>query len=201
MDSKGLALARTAAHVCVFGGSRSGTVPEFATFAYDLGVALGRNGHSLIYGAGPEGLMHAVAQGVWDQGGDVSGVIPSYLAALETGRDDRVALQMVTDLHDRKRLMTQDADAIIALPGGLGTLDELFDTLAGYQLNQHGKRVIVCNIADFYTPLQELLEHVFQHGFASASDGDGGLIFCTTLGEVLEVLAEASQAYRRPGSV
>lgn len=194
MDLKGLALTRAATRVCVFGGSRSGTVPEFATFAHDLGVGLEKNGYSLIYGVGP-------AEGVWDQDDDVMGVTPSYLAALETGLDHRLVPQGVTDPHHRKRLMTQDADAIIALPGGPGTLDELFDTLAGYQLNQHGKRVIVCNIADFYTPLQESLEHVFQHGFAGAFDGYGSLVFCTTLDEVLDALADASPALRRMESV
>jgi uncharacterized protein (TIGR00730 family) len=146
--------------VCVYCGSGPGTDPHFVEAAIALGKALAENGIRLVYGGGSVGLMGAVATSVLDHGGTVTGIIPGFL----TNREDalkRVQEMIVTpDMHERKRLMFERSDAFVALPGGIGTLEELVEQLTWQQLGRHSKPVLLANIEGFWEPLLALLAHM-----------------------------------------
>jgi len=155
--------------VCVFCGSRSGGDPAFAAAAADLGTALASAGLRLVYGAGDVGLMGAVAGAAITAGGRALGVIPGHLVPREA-RGRPYGDQVVTEtMHERKKVMFMNADAIVALPGGPGTLDELFEVLTWRQLGLHAKPVLLLNVNGYWDPLLGLLAHVVGAGFADAS--------------------------------
>jgi uncharacterized protein (TIGR00730 family) len=146
--------------VCVYCGSGPGTNHRFVEAATALGKALAENGIRLVYGGGSIGLMGAVATSVLDHGGTVTGIIPDFLTARENALT-RVQEMIVTpDMHERKRLMFERSDAFVALPGGIGTLEELVEQLTWKQLGRHTKPVLLANIDSFWEPLLALLAHM-----------------------------------------
>jgi uncharacterized protein (TIGR00730 family) len=146
--------------VCVYCGSGPGTNPRFVEAAKAFGKILAESGIRLVYGGGSIGLMGAVATSVLDHGGKVTGIIPDFLTIRENALR-RVQEMIVTpDMHERKRLMFEHADAFVALPGGVGTLEELVEQLTWQQLGRHSKPVLIANIEGFWEPLLTLLTHM-----------------------------------------
>jgi uncharacterized protein (TIGR00730 family) len=146
--------------VCVYCGSGPGTNPLFTEAAKAFGKALAENGIRLVYGGGSLGLMGAVATSVLDHGGAVTGIIPDFLTLRENALT-RVQEMIVTpDMHERKRLMFERSDAFVALPGGVGTLEELVEQLTWKQLGRHEKPVLLANVDNFWEPLFALLAHM-----------------------------------------
>src|ERR1700760_4820900 len=146
--------------VCVYCGSGPGTNPHFMESAKAFGKVLAENGIRLVYGGGSLGIMGAVASSVIDHGGQVTGIIPDFLKLRENALK-RVQEMIVTpDMHERKRLMFEHSDAFVALPGGIGTLEELVEQLTWQQLGRHSKPVLLANIDGFWEPLLALLAHM-----------------------------------------
>jgi uncharacterized protein (TIGR00730 family) len=155
--------------VCVYCGSGAGTNPRFIESARALGKTLAENRIRLVYGGGAVGMMGAVASSVLDHGGTVTGIIPGFLTAKENALK-RVQEMIVTpDMHERKRLMFEHADAFVALPGGIGTLEELVEQLTWQQLGRHSKPVLLANIDGFWEPLLELIAHMRATQFIRAN--------------------------------
>ena len=155
--------------VCVFCGSREGDDPAYAAAARDLGAGLAGAGLRLVYGAGDVGLMGAVARAAIEAGGETFGVIPQHLVAREAGRRDLSRLVVTETMHERKKVMFMNADAIVTLPGGPGSLDELFEVLTWRQLGLHAKPVFLLNVNGYWDPLVQLLDHIVARGFADPS--------------------------------
>ncbi len=159
--------------ICVFCGSASGGDPVFADAARQLGRVLATNDIGLVYGGGGRGLMGALAHAVLEHGGRVTGIIPDFLTdgdALLSGRDGRrIEHVVVPDMHTRKRLMFERADAFVALPGGIGTLEELVEQMTWVQLARHAKPVLIADVAGFWRPLLALFAHMRDAGFIYAS--------------------------------
>ncbi len=146
--------------VCVYCGSGPGTNPRFIEAAIALGKAFAENDIRLVYGGGSIGLMGAVATSVLDHGGAVTGIIPDFLTSREHALT-RVQEMIVTpDMHERKRLMFERSDAFVALPGGIGTLEELVEQLTWQQLGRHSKPILIAIIDGFWEPLLALLIHM-----------------------------------------
>jgi uncharacterized protein (TIGR00730 family) len=146
--------------VCVYCGSGPGTNPRFVETAIALGKALAENAIRLVYGGGSIGLMGAVATSVLDHGGSVTGIIPDFLTTRENALKRVQELIVTPDMHERKRLMFERSDAFVALPGGIGTLEELVEQLTWQQLGRHAKPVLLANIDGFWEPLLALLAHM-----------------------------------------
>jgi uncharacterized protein (TIGR00730 family) len=146
--------------VCVYCGSGPGTNPRFVEAAKALGKALAEGGIRLVYGGGSIGLMGAVATSVLDHGGAVTGIIPDFLTIRENALKRVQELIVTPDMHERKRLMFEHSDAFVALPGGIGTLEELVEQLTWQQLGRHSKPVLLANIEGFWEPLLALLAHM-----------------------------------------
>src|SRR6516164_7947538 len=154
--------------VCVYCASGPGTVPAFMDAARNFGRILAGNGIRLVYGGGSVGLMGALAESVLDHGGLVTGVIPDFLVNREHMLV-RVQERIITrDMHERKRVMFERADAFVALPGGVGTLEELVEQLTWAQLGRHKKPILILNTADFWEPLCQLLEQMERLDFIRA---------------------------------
>ncbi len=151
--------------VCVYCGSGPGTDPRFVEAAIALGKALAESGIRLVYGGGSIGLMGAVATSVLDHGGTVTGIIPGFLTARENALKRVQELIVTPDMHERKRLMFEHSDAFVALPGGIGTLEELVEQLTWQQLGRHSKPVLLANIGGFWEPLLALLAHMRETQF------------------------------------
>ncbi|KMK67943.1 TIGR00730 family Rossman fold protein [Puniceibacterium sp. IMCC21224] len=155
--------------ICVYCGARSGSDPTFATEAEALGRAIAAEGWRLVYGAGDVGLMGIVARATQAAGGDTFGVIPQHLLAWEVGKTDLTRFVVTETMHERKKVMVMNADAIVVMPGGAGSLDEFFEVLTWRQLGLHGKPIFLMNVNGYWDPLNALLQHVVDHGFADAS--------------------------------
>ena len=151
--------------LCVYCGSRPGADPAFKEAAEWIGREAARRDCRIVYGGGKLGLMGATAGAARDAGGRVFGVIPDFLVELE-GILDGVDHKVVKTMHERKMLMFEESDAILTLPGGIGTLEELIEVLSWARLALHRKPIIVLNMKEFWTPLKGLLEHVVEEGFA-----------------------------------
>jgi len=151
--------------VCVFCGSQNGFAPAYATAAQKLGAGLAQNGWPLVYGGGSVGLMGLVARDVLANQGNVIGVITQVLMAEEVGLAEATELIVTETMQERKALMIARAAAFVILPGGFGTLDELFEILALKQLGYLAKPIILINLKGFYDPLLKLLEHIATQGF------------------------------------
>ncbi|MGY6645785.1 MAG: LOG family protein [Salinarimonas sp.] len=154
--------------ICVYCGSGSGSDPAFAEAAKALGRAMAAENISLVYGGGAVGLMGTVARSVLDHGGHVTGIIPDFLMAKERMLSDVQDTIVVSDMHTRKQMMFEKADAFVALPGGIGTLEELVEQMTWAQLGRHRKPILMLSVADFYKPLLVLLAHMRQSGFIRA---------------------------------
>jgi uncharacterized protein (TIGR00730 family) len=151
--------------VCVFCGSSSGSRPEYADAARRLGAALARRGLGLIYGAGNVGLMGVLADAALAAGGRVVGVIPHALVQRELAHAGLSELHVVDTMHERKARMADGADAFAALPGGYGTLDELFEILTWAQLGLHARPVGLLNVCGYFDPLLAWTDHAVREGF------------------------------------
>ena len=151
--------------ICVFCGSSTGARPVYTQAAADRGAAVAGSGLGLVYGGGNVGLMGAVASAALDAGGEVIGVIPQMLLEREIGNLDVTQLHVVESMHERKALMADLSDAFVALPGGLGTLEELFEVLTWSQLGLHVKPVALLDIDGFFGPLIAMLDHAVAEGF------------------------------------
>ena len=152
--------------VCVYCGSRDGGDPAYAQSATDTGEMLAANNWRLVYGAGDVGLMGRVANAVQAAKGATFGVIPVHLLDWEVGKRDLDTFIITETMHERKKVMFMNCDAVVVLPGGAGSLDEFFEALTWRQLGLHGKPIILLNINGFWNPLKALLDHVVGEGFA-----------------------------------
>jgi uncharacterized protein (TIGR00730 family) len=152
--------------VCVFCGARPGARPAYARAARDTGSLLARRGWRLVYGAGDVGLMGEVARAAQSAGGATFGVIPTHLLAREVGKRDLSTLVVTEDMHERKKVMFMNSDAIVLLPGGAGSLDELFEVLTWRQLGLHARPILLLNTEGYWDPLMALIDHIIAEGFA-----------------------------------
>lgn len=179
--------------LAVFLGSRDGTDPALADAAYAVGRGLGERGIELVYGGGGSGLMGRISQGVLDAGGRVYGVIPRFMVEREWGRVHQpgVELHVVETMHDRKAMMARRAQAFLTLPGGLGTLEELFEVWTWQTLSLHAKPVGLFNAGGFWDPLVQTLHRLADAGFMDAATVDA-LVVGDDLDDVLRRLAEAA---------
>ncbi len=157
--------AKSIGSVCVYCGSGLGQNPAYTAAARTLGVELAAHGLGLVYGGGSLGLMGEVARATLDHGGRVTGIIPSFLTEKEKMMRDVDELIVTTDMHERKRIMFERSDAFVALPGGVGTLEELVEQLTWVQLGRHAKPVVVANIEGFWNPFLALLTHMKADAF------------------------------------
>lgn len=151
--------------LCVYCGSSAGGDRRFAEAARELGGALGEAGIELVFGGGRVGLMGVVADAVLAAGGRVVGVIPDRLRSAELAHQGVSELVVTANMHDRKRVMAERADAFAVLPGGIGTLDEMFEMLTWRALGLHDKAIFIVDIAGYWQPLRGLLDHLAAHGF------------------------------------
>jgi uncharacterized protein (TIGR00730 family) len=183
--------------ICVYCGSGPGTNPAFMEAARRFGRILAENGIALVYGGGSAGLMGACAEAVLDHGGSVTGIIPEFL----TDREHmlmRVQERIITrDLHERKQLMFERADAFVALPGGVGTLEELVEQLTWAQLGRHRKPILIANIDHFWDPLCALLQHMEKLQFIRAGL-DVNLLVAERVEDIVPKLIEAARAVSEP---
>ena len=155
--------------VCVYCGSRPGDDPAFTRDAEAMGRGLAEAGLRLVYGAGDVGLMGSVARSAQEAGGETFGVIPAHLVAWEVGKTDLTSYIVTETMHERKKVMFMNCDAVVVLPGGAGSLDEFFEVLTWRQLGLHEKPIVVLNVNGFWDPLVGLLDHVIDQGFAEQS--------------------------------
>ncbi len=151
--------------ICVYCGSRKGVAEHFVRSAREVGRWIGRHGGQLVYGGGNNGLMGEVADATLAAGGRVVGIIPQALVEKEWAKRDCTELHIVHSMHDRKRMMAERADAFLALPGGIGTFEELFEVWTWRQLGYHDKPVGVLDVDGYYAPLLDFLRSSVRHGF------------------------------------
>ncbi len=179
--------------ICVYCASGPGNDPAFMEAATKLGRILAENGVRLVYGGGSVGLMGALAESVLDHGGAVTGVIPDFLVNREHMLL-RVQERVITrDMHERKRVMFERADAFVALPGGVGTLEELVEQLTWAQLGRHKKPILILNVARFWDPLCQLLDQMERLDFIRAGS-PVTLLVAERVEEILPKLLEAARS-------
>ena len=152
--------------LCVYCGSSGAVEARYREAASELGARLAAAGIELVYGGGRVGLMGLLAEGALTAGGKVTGIIPRRLLDAEVAHLGVTELVVVDSMHDRKRLMAEKADAFSVLPGGIGTLDELFEIVSWKQLELHDKPILLVDIGGYWTPLHALLDHIVVTGFA-----------------------------------
>jgi hypothetical protein len=181
--------------ICVYCGSRHGTRPEYTEAARSLGAAIGQRGWQLVYGGGKVGLMGEVADAVLAAGGRVIGVIPESLEKLEVGHTGLTELHVVSTMHVRKQMMAERADAFIALPGGIGTLEELYEVWTWRQLKYHDNPIGLLDTAGYWQPLLRFMDHTVVEGFLGAAMRDLVLVGNEPVA-LLDRVAAAAQAAR-----
>ena len=179
--------------LAVYCGSASGSKPVFAEATRATATAMIENGVDLVYGGGRLGLMGLIADNVLGLGGKVYGVIPQALVDIEVAHTRVTELHTVANMHERKAKMTDLADAFLALPGGIGTLDELFEAWSWNALGYHAKPLCLLNVEGFWDGLIEFIEHAHQCGFLSAQRR-AQLLVAETPDEALKLLDEAAAA-------
>jgi uncharacterized protein (TIGR00730 family) len=172
--------------ICVYCGSSVGNDPGYAGAAERLGMVLARAGLRLIYGGGSVGLMGVMARAALRHGGEVNGIIPGFLKERELQLTDVTELTVTRDMHERKREMFERADAFVALPGGIGTLEEVVEMMTWVQLGQHEKPIVLVNYAGFWEPLVKLLDHMTDAGFLRVPREKASLY--QVVGDVDEIL-------------
>ena len=158
--------------VTVYCSSSSAVAPEFQGAARELGRAIAKNNWRLVYGGNFVGLMAAVAQGARDAGGKVTGITPQLLVDKGITDPHLDELVVTNDMRDRKALLEERGDGFVALPGGLGTYEEVFEIMVGRQLGYHDKPIVLLNIADYYRPMLDMVEHGIQHKFIRTATRD-----------------------------
>ena len=179
--------------ICVYCGSGPGTDPAFVAAARAFGKILAQNNIGLVYGGGAVGMMGELAQTVAANGGQVTGIIPEFLMAREHALQTTQGLIVTRDMHERKRKMFELADAFVALPGGVGTLEELVEQLTWVQLGRHRKPVLAANIEGFWEPLCALLEHMKTLEFIRG-DLSFDLLVADKVEDILPMLQKAADA-------
>jgi uncharacterized protein (TIGR00730 family) len=182
--------------LCVYCGSRMGDSPAFESAARELGTLIGRQGGQLVYGGGKVGLMGAVADATLAAGGRVIGVIPQALLDREVGHRGLSELHVVQTMHERKTLMAQHADAFVALPGGIGTLEELYEVWSWQQLGYHDKPVALLNVDGYYDALLDFMRIGHQRGFVSDAQHQA----LTVAHNAAVLLDQLSRAVARPSA-
>ena len=158
--------------ICVFCGSRRGRDPAHTAAAAAVGRMLAARKWRLVYGAGDVGMMGEVARAVQAAGGRTFGVIPVHLMKLEAGKRDLSQFVVTENMHERKKVMFMNADAIVTLPGGPGSMDEFFEVMTWRQLGLHEKPIYLLNVGGYWDPLVALIEHMVEAGFADQSFRD-----------------------------
>jgi len=179
--------------LCVYCGSSPGTDPAFVETAQAFGKILAENDIRLVYGGGSTGLMGALAHAVLGHGGEVTGIIPEFLVRRERPRANGADQIVVADMHERKRQMFERADGFVALPGGIGTLEELVEQLTWAQLGRHKKPILIANIKGYWDPLLTLVDHMRAVQFLPASLGVDFLV----ADRVTDILPKIANAARR----
>ncbi len=182
--------------ICVYCGSSRGSDPRFAAAAEALGAILAREELGLVYGGGNSGLMGLVARATLRGGGHVCGIIPEFLKSRELMLKEAQELIVVPDMHTRKRLMFERADAFIALPGGIGTLEELVEQLTWAQLEQHRKPILLLDVAGFWRPLMSLVAHMRENQFIRPGL-DFHYLVAERVEDVIPMLQKAAQRAER----
>ncbi|MEP3295124.1 MAG: TIGR00730 family Rossman fold protein [Pseudoruegeria sp.] len=162
-------MAESSHSICVFCGSRPGKRPEYAKTAHRIGQLIAENGWRLVYGTGDVGLMGTVANAAQNHGGETFGVIPTHLLDWEVGKRDLTNFIITENMHERKKVMYMNSDAIVVLPGGAGSLDEFFEVLTWRQLGLHTKPIFFLNPENYWGPLGDLMNHMVDQGFADNS--------------------------------
>ena len=183
--------------ICVYCGSGDGRDPAFKAAADRFGQIMAENGIGLVYGGGSLGLMGATARSVLRHGGHVTGIIPEFLVERERMLRDVQTLTVTKDMHERKQLMFETADAFVALPGGIGTLEETVEMLTWSQLGQHAKPVALANIEGYWDPLRVLLTHMRQEAFIRP-ELEVCYIVVNSVEDLLPKLHEAAAAAPEP---
>jgi uncharacterized protein (TIGR00730 family) len=178
--------------LCVYCGSSPGTDPAFAEAARAFGKILAENGIRLVYGGGSTGLMGALAEAVFKNGGDVTGIIPEFLTNRERPRRLAQELIVTRDMHERKAKMFERADGFVALPGGIGTLEELVEQLTWAQLGRHKKPILLANIKGYWDPLLTLIDHMRAQDFLPALPR----VDCLVADRVEDILPKLRDAVR-----
>jgi len=186
-------------NICVYCGSSTGADPRFGEAADALGAAMARAGYGLVFGGGEDGLMGRVAHSVLANGGNVIGIIPKFLIRREHAMREAQELIVVDDMHRRKLLMFERADAFIALPGGIGTLEELVEQLTWVQLQRHAKPVLIADIGGFWRPLLSLIAHMHNLGFIREGF-DLRYLVAERIDDVLPMLEAASRRIPSPAT-
>lgn len=174
--------------VCVFAGSSAGSDPAYTEAARDLGATLTERGLGIVYGGAKVGLMGTLADVALEAGGEVIGVIPAGLGRREIAHPGLSDLHVVSTMHERKALMAELGDAFVALPGGLGTLDELLEATTWTQLGIHRKPVGLLDVKGYWAPLRALVDHAAEHGFVSYGSREV-LLSSADPGELMDALA------------
>ncbi|HZT46741.1 MAG TPA: TIGR00730 family Rossman fold protein [Hyphomicrobiaceae bacterium] len=184
-------------NICVYCGSNVGTNPRYAETARTLGALMAGERVGLVYGGGGVGLMGELARSVQMHGGRVTGIIPAFLSRKERMLRDVDELIVVEDMHQRKKLMFDKSDAFVALPGGIGTLEELVEQLTWAQLGRHAKPIVLVNVDGFWEPLLALLRHMHSEAFIRQ---DMDVRFTTVAGpeEVIPAVRAATRARQQP---
>ena len=182
--------------VCVYCGSSVGADPVYAEAARAAGAALAARGLRLVYGGGRVGLMGLTADACLAAGGRVTGVIPDFLAVREVAHQGVADMRIVASMHDRKQIMADEADGFIALPGGLGTLEELFEIWTWSQLGRHAKPVGLLNVQGYFDPLLTFLDRMAEEGFVEARHRA-----MLVVGDDIDALLDGLANYQHPGAV
>ena len=179
--------------ICVYCGSGPGTDPAFVAAARAFGAILAQNRIGLVFGGGAVGIMGELADAVHAHGGEVTGIIPDFLVAREHAKRGAHGLIVTRDMHERKRRMFEMADAFVALPGGVGTLEEIVEQMTWAQLGRHRKPILLANIAGFWEPLCALLDHMKKLEFIRG-DLNFDLLVADTVDDILPMLRKAEEA-------
>jgi uncharacterized protein (TIGR00730 family) len=185
--------------VCVYCGSSFGSDPAHEAAATRLGQIIAEEGLRLVYGGGSVGLMGTVANSALESGGAVTGIIPRFLEKREVMLETLEDLVITEDMHERKHLMFQKSDAFIALPGGIGTLEEAVEMMTWAQLGQHRKPVVLANINGFWSPLLELLDHMRAQGYIRP-DTEVPYLVARKVEDILPMLRQALTGEPLPSS-
>lgn len=173
--------------ICVFAGSAQGTKASYSKSAIDLGQEIAKRSYRMVYGGGSKGLMGVVADAVLEGGSSVTGVITEKLHDVEVGHKNLTSLEIVSSMHERKSRMAELSDAIISLPGGVGTWEEFFEALAWNQLGIYSKPIVLYNVDDYYSKLFEFTQFSVQEGFLPETTHEE-LFISKSLEEIFEFI-------------
>jgi uncharacterized protein (TIGR00730 family) len=188
--------------ICVYCGSNTGSDPDYAAAARALGRAMAENRIRLVYGGGSVGLMGILARTVLAAGGEVTGIIPQFLKDREVMLKEATDLVVTADMHERKRIMFERSDAFLALPGGIGTLEEVVEIMTWAQLDQHKKPILIANLRGFWDPLIALFRRMTEKGFLHKAflgeHTDLPVQFVDAVEEIIPTLRTAVAGVPRP---